>query len=55
MTDYPSQTKRHVLIVDDEPAVRHTVRGALESSGFDCSESEDGPSAWNGWKKITPM
>lgn len=37
--------KKHVLIVDDEPAVRRTVRGALESSGFDCAESENGASA----------
>ena len=37
--------KRHVLIVDDEPAVRHTVRGVLESSGFECAESENGASA----------
>ena len=34
-----------VLIVDDEPAVRRTVRGALESSGFECAESENGASA----------
>ena len=45
MTDFSSQKKRHVLIVDDEPAVRQTVRGVLESSGFDCSESENGSSA----------
>lgn len=31
--------------MDDEPAVRRTVRGALESSGFDCAESENGASA----------
>lgn len=39
--DFPP-TKRHVLIVDDEPAVRRTVRGVLESSGFECEESENG-------------
>jgi DNA-binding response OmpR family regulator len=43
--NHSPQQKRHVLIVDDEPAVRHTVRGALESSGFDCAESENGASA----------
>jgi two-component system, chemotaxis family, chemotaxis protein CheY len=36
---------KRVLIVDDEPAVRRTVRGALESSGFECAESENGASA----------
>lgn len=42
---HPSSTKRQVLIVDDEPAVRRTVRGVLESSGFECAESENGASA----------
>jgi DNA-binding response OmpR family regulator len=41
----PTVIKRQVLIVDDEPAVRRTVRGALESSGFKCAESENGASA----------
>ncbi len=45
MSDNDSLMKRHVLIVDDEPAVRHTVRGVLESSGFECTESENGLSA----------
>ena len=45
MTNHSHQTKRHVLIVDDEPAVRHTIRGVLESSGFECTESENGASA----------
>ena len=45
MTNNHSQIKRHVLIVDDEPAVRRTVRGILESSGFECTESENGASA----------
>ena len=33
------------MIVDDEPAVRRTIRGVLESSGFECEESENGASA----------
>ncbi len=37
--------RKHVLIVDDEPAVRRTVRGALESSGIECAESENGATA----------
>jgi DNA-binding response OmpR family regulator len=45
MTKNHSETRRHVLIVDDEPAVRKTVRGVLESSGFECEESENGASA----------
>jgi len=45
MKDNGSEIKRHVLIVDDEPAVRRTVRGVLELSGFECTESENGLSA----------
>ena len=42
MTNNHSETRRHILIVDDEPAVRRTVRGALESAGFECEELENG-------------
>jgi CheY-like chemotaxis protein len=42
MTKNHSETRRHVLIVDDEPAVRRTIRGVLESSGIECEESENG-------------
>ena len=45
MTNTHSKARRHILIVDDEPAVRRTVRGALESSGFECEELENGASA----------
>ena len=45
MSDNNSQIKRHVLIVDDEPAVRHMVRGVLESIGFECEAAENGASA----------
>lgn len=45
VTKHPPPLRKHVLIVDDEPAVRRTVRGALESSGIECAESENGASA----------
>ena len=32
----------HVLIVDDEAAVRSTLRAVLESQGYTCDEAEDG-------------
>ncbi|MCA9422366.1 MAG: response regulator [Nitrospira sp.] len=41
----PPSLRKHILIVDDEPAVRRTVRGALESSGFECAESDNGAAA----------
>ncbi|MEU4385632.1 response regulator transcription factor [Promicromonospora sp. NPDC023805] len=34
-----------VLVVDDEPKIRMTVRGYLEADGFDVVEAADGPSA----------
>ncbi|MDR4494169.1 MAG: response regulator [Nitrospirales bacterium] len=40
-----SSSKKHVLIVDDEPAVRRTVRVVLESAGYECAESENGDAA----------
>ncbi|WP_447969646.1 response regulator [Nitrospira sp. M1] len=42
------ERKQRVLIVDDEPAVRRTVRAALESAGYECAESENGAAglAW---------
>jgi DNA-binding response OmpR family regulator len=43
--NFSSEIKRHVLIVDDEPAVRRTVRSVLESAGYECSESENGAAA----------
>ena len=45
MDDTSSEKRKHVLIVDDEPAVRHTVRVVLESAGYDCAESENGADA----------
>lgn len=40
-----SSSKKHILIVDDEPAVRRTVRVVLESAGYECAESENGEMA----------
>ena len=45
MDNTQSKTKPQILIVDDEPAVRRTVRAALESAGYECSESENGEAA----------
>ncbi len=48
MGRHTENRKKRVLIVDDEPAVRRTVRAALESSGYECAESENGAAglAW---------
>ena len=40
-----AKKQKLILIVDDEPAVRRTVRSALESAGYDCAESENGAAA----------
>lgn len=40
-----SSPKKQIVIVDDEPAVRRTVRSVLESSGYECREFENGAEA----------
>ncbi len=40
-----AKKEKRILIVDDEPAVRRTVRSALESAGYECAESESGAAA----------
>jgi two-component system chemotaxis response regulator CheY len=40
-----AKKEKRILIVDDEPAVRRTVRSALESAGYECAESENGSAA----------
>jgi DNA-binding response OmpR family regulator len=35
---------QRVLVVDDEPKIRMTVRGYLEADGFQVLEAQDGPS-----------
>ena len=45
MDKYIAKEPKLVLIVDDEPAVRRTVRSALESAGYQCAESENGEAA----------
>ena len=36
---------RRVLLVDDEAAVRGTLRAVLESQGYECDEAEHGAAA----------
>jgi CheY-like chemotaxis protein len=36
---------QRVLLVDDEAAVRGTLRAVLESQGYDCDEAENGAAA----------
>ena len=41
----PGGTKRVVLVVDDDAAIRRVVRTVLEADGFDVVEAADGPAA----------
>ncbi len=45
MREHSANKQKCILIVDDEPAVRRTVRAALESAGYECAESENGAAA----------
>nr|WTB29536.1 response regulator transcription factor [Streptomyces sp. NBC_00830] len=39
---------QRILVVDDEPKIRMTLRGYLEADGFDVLEAPDGPSGLSG-------
>ncbi|PIS11693.1 MAG: response regulator [Bdellovibrio sp. CG10_big_fil_rev_8_21_14_0_10_47_8] len=45
---------RKVLIVDDEPLVRRSLRRALETNSFQVIEAEDGRVGLDLWKKESP-
>jgi CheY-like chemotaxis protein len=45
---------KFVLLVDDNPRVRHGMRRAFESSGFTVSEAEDGEKAVEHVGRYTP-
>ena len=50
MADFPKMkgvlgTIGRILLVDDEAAVRVTLRAILESQGYDCDEAEHGAAA----------
>ncbi|MFO7649815.1 MAG: response regulator [bacterium] len=36
---------RRILVLDDDPAVRHVYRALLEKAGYEISEATDGDSA----------
>lgn len=43
-----------VLIVDDEPLVRHSLRRALHKLGHSVEEAEDGQSGLEKWSSFKP-
>ena len=45
---------KFILLVDDNPRVRHGMRRAFESSGFTVSEAEDGEKAVKHVGRYTP-
>jgi len=50
--------KDRILIIEDEPAIRRLMAMALESSGYDATTAEDGPSGLaqfadgSGWRAV---
>jgi DNA-binding response OmpR family regulator len=50
----PSDTKPHVLVVDDDRAVRESLRRSLEFNGYAVSLAEDGASALAGISSTNP-
>ena len=47
-------SKKHVLVVDDEPDVRHYLGAILEDAGFTVTVAEDGEAALDIIKKSPP-
>jgi CheY-like chemotaxis protein len=45
---------KSVLLVDDNPSVRHIMKEAFESSGFSVSEAEDGAKAIGHVRNLKP-
>jgi two-component system response regulator MprA len=50
----PSDTKPHVLVVDDDRAVRESLRRSLEFNGYAVSLAEDGAAALAGISGTNP-
>ena len=50
----PSETKPHVLVVDDDRAVRESLRRSLEFNGYAVSLAEDGAAALAGISGTNP-
>jgi two-component system KDP operon response regulator KdpE len=46
-----SGTLPHVLVVDDEPAIRRFLRSSLAAQGFQVDEAEDGKNAFEGLRQ----
>jgi two-component system response regulator MprA len=54
LVNAPSETKPHVLVVDDDRAVRESLRRSLEFNGYAVSLAEDGASALAGISATNP-
>jgi two-component system, response regulator PdtaR len=50
----PWSPKLKVLIVDDEPLVRLSLKRALEKTGHQVAEAEDGQVGMERWKTFSP-
>ena len=46
-TTTSAQSRRTVLIADDEPSVRMLVQATIETDGYNVIEAADGNEAWN--------
>jgi DNA-binding response OmpR family regulator len=42
-----------VLLIEDDPVVRDSVRAFLEHFGYECGTAADGPSALEGFERAT--
>lgn len=49
-----SSKKKKILVIDDEPLVRRSLKRALESSGYQVSEAVDGKQGLALWEELKP-
>ena len=54
VVNVPSDTKPHILVVDDDRAVRESLRRSLEFNGYAVSLAEDGAAALAGISGTNP-
>lgn len=47
-------SKKKILIIDDEPLVRRSLKRALEASQFEVTEAVDGKQGLQAWKQVRP-
>ena len=49
-----ARTRQRILVVDDDPAIRQTLRIALSNAGYEVHQARDGEEATALWREMGP-